>query len=228
MVDPVLELRKISKIYHLGDQAVHAVDEVTLRINQGEYVALVGASGSGKSTLLHIASLLDGPTHGKVYLKGVETTTYTEEQRAVLRNKEIGFIFQQFNLLAKTSALENVGLPLVYAGISLEERNRRSLEALERVGLGNRTTNSPAQLSGGQQQRVAIARALVNDPSIVFADEPTGNLDSKSGADIMKMLTDLQKEGRTIVMVTHDPELAALADRVITMQDGQLIGDTGK
>lgn len=221
----VLELKDICKLYHLGEEDLYALCGVTVTINQGEFVAIVGPSGSGKSTFLHLASLLDTPSKGEILLLGKNVTSYSEKERARLRNQEIGFIFQQFNLLARTSALENVGLPLLYAGLSLTERNRLSLEMLNKVGLGDRLHNTPAQLSGGQQQRVAIARALVNDPAIIFADEPTGNLDSKSGKEVREMLVNLHKEGRTIVMVTHDAEMAKIGSRVITVKDGKIESD---
>jgi putative ABC transport system ATP-binding protein len=223
--DTVLKLENVSKIYQLGDQTLYALNKVSTQINKGEFVALVGPSGSGKSTFLHIASLLDGPSEGRVYINQKETSTYSEEERARLRNQEIGFIFQSFNLLAKTSALDNVTLPLVYANINVKERNRRGKEILEKVGLADRLQNTPAQLSGGQQQRVAVARALINDPTIIFADEPTGNLDSKSGTDIKNLLVKLNQEGKTLVMVTHDPKLASIAKRVISMSDGEIIKD---
>lgn len=225
MSQAVLELSKVSKIYHLGDQTLYALNQLSLSIGSGEFVAVVGASGSGKSTFLHVASLLDTPSEGTVIINGKEVTSYSETERARLRNQEIGFIFQQFNLLSKTSALENVALPLVYANVPKPERDRRATEALTMVGLANRLHNTPAQLSGGQQQRVAIARALINNPAIIFADEPTGNLDSKSGAEIKDILLSLHTEGRTIVMVTHDPGMAAIASRVVTLSDGTLLKD---
>jgi putative ABC transport system ATP-binding protein len=221
----ILRLSKVSKEYILGDSHFFALKQVSLTVHEHEFVAIVGQSGSGKSTFLHVASLLDNPTSGDVYIKNAPTNNLTEVQKARLRNREIGFIFQQFNLLPKTSALENVALPLLYAKISPGERNKRSREKLEQVGLGDRLKNTPAQLSGGQQQRVAIARALINNPSIIFADEPTGNLDSASGEDIKKMLLDLNHEGATIVMVTHDETLAKIASRIVTIKDGQIESD---
>jgi putative ABC transport system ATP-binding protein len=225
MDNEVLELQKVSKIYHLGDQTLYALNSVSVDIHKGEFVSVVGPSGCGKSTFLHVASLLDHPSAGSVLIKGKETKDYNEVERAKLRNAEIGFIFQQFNLLPKTSAIENAGLPLLYAGVKDQERDERAVEFLTKVGLGDRLYNTPAQLSGGQQQRVAIARALINNPSIIFADEPTGNLDSKAGHEIMRLLHDLHESGKTVVMVTHDPSLAQLADRVLSMVDGEIVSD---
>lgn len=222
----LLELKNVSKHYRLGDTVIRALDQVTFQVEEGEFVAIMGPSGSGKSTFLQVASILAEPTSGEIYLKDKDVTTYNEVERARLRNKEIGFIFQQFNLLARTSALENVCLPLVYAGMELSEQRKKATALLERVGLGDRLQNAPAQLSGGQQQRVAIARALVNEPSIIFADEPTGNLDSKSGDDIKKLLTELWKEGKTIIMVTHEDDVAAIAKRKVVFKDGEVVSDT--
>lgn len=221
----VLRLANVSKIYHLGDQTLRALNRVDLEILAGEFVAIIGPSGSGKSTFLHVASLLDKPSKGHVYINGKETTAYSEPERATLRNREIGFIFQQFNLLPKTTALENAALPLIYAGIPGRKREMMAREMLTKVGLEDRLKNTPAQLSGGQQQRVAIARALINTPSIIFADEPTGNLDTKSGAEIRAMLKELHQEGKTLVMVTHDPRMAEIAERVITFEDGHILSD---
>lgn len=225
MSTAVLSLQQVKKMYQVGDQEIQALRGVDIEINQGEFVAIMGPSGSGKSTLLQIASLLDTPSHGKIFLKGKEVSQYTESQLALVRNAEIGFVFQQFNLLPKTSALENVALPLVYANVPVAERTTRALELLKRVGLGERTKNTRSQLSGGQQQRVAIARALVNDPSLIFADEPTGNLDSKSGQEIMNLFTDLNNEGKTIVLVTHEEDIASYAKRVVRVKDGQILQD---
>lgn len=225
MKEPVLQLKDVCKVYHVGDQELYALCGLNLTIYRGEFVAVIGPSGSGKSTFLHMASLLDQPSDGIIFLKGKDVTAYSEKERARLRNQEIGFIFQQFNLLPKTSAMENVGLPLLYAGAAPTERDRRAKEMLIKVGLGDRLHNTPTQLSGGQQQRVAIARALINDPAIIFADEPTGNLDTKSGKEIREMLLDLHQEGRTIVMVTHDPEMAKLGTRIITISDGKVQSD---
>lgn len=221
----LLALKNVSKVYKLGEQEIRALNEVTLNIEEGEFVAVMGPSGSGKSTFLQVAGLLSTAEEGSIFLKEKNVTKYSEVELAHLRNKEIGFIFQQFNLLARTSALENVALPLVYAGVGAAERRARAIEMLGKVGLQDRMNNTPAQLSGGQQQRVAIARALINEPSIIFADEPTGNLDSKSGEDIKALLQDLYKEGKTIVMVTHEAEIAQIAKRLILFHDGELIYD---
>ncbi len=221
----VLQLSAVKKAYKLGEQRIEALRGVDFFIEKGDFVAIMGPSGSGKSTLLQIASLLDNPTEGEVLLHGVDVSHYTESELAKVRNQEIGFVFQQFNLLAKTSALENVALPLMYANAPREEQIERAKAMLERVGLGDRLENTRAQLSGGQQQRVAIARALINDPTIIFADEPTGNLDSKSGDEIMEMLQSFSKEGRTIVMVTHEEDIAAYAHRVVYLRDGQISSD---
>jgi putative ABC transport system ATP-binding protein len=221
----LLRLKNVSKIYKVGEEEIHALNEVSLNIDEGEFVAVMGPSGSGKSTFLQVASLLNDVTSGEILLKEKDVVKYSEVELARLRNKEIGFVFQQFNLLARTSALENVALPLVYAGIPENERLRRAAQMLEKVGLSDRLQNTPAQLSGGQQQRVAIARALVNNPSLIFADEPTGNLDSKSGDDIKNLLAQLYKEGKTIIMVTHEAEVAQIAKRVILFQDGEILYD---
>jgi len=223
---PILELKKVSKIYQIGDQTIRALNELSLTIHQGEFVAVMGPSGSGKSTFLQVASILATPTGGEILLNGKNVTEYNEIERAGLRNREIGFVFQQFNLLAKTSALEQVALPLVYTpGVSETERLERSKAMLERFGLGDRLKNTPAELSGGQQQRVAIARALINNPSVIFADEPTGNLDSKSGRDVERILTELNDEGRTIIMVTHSQEAAEIAKREVFIKDGVIFSD---
>lgn len=222
----LLELKDVSKTYHIGDEVIRALDHISIGVNEGEFVAIMGPSGSGKSTFLQVASMLAAPTHGAIKLKGQNVTEYSEPDRARLRNKEIGFIFQQFNLLARTSAIDNVSLPLIYAGVSAWERRKRSREMLERVGLGERLHNTPAQLSGGQQQRVAIARALINEPAIVFADEPTGNLDSKSGNDIKLLLYQLHQEGKTIILVTHEDDVAEIAQRKVIFRDGRVISDT--
>jgi len=224
----LLRLNSVSKHYQLGDTKIRALDDITVEIERGEFVAIMGPSGSGKSTFLQVASMLATPTGGEIYLKDIDVTQYNEVERAQLRNKEIGFIFQQFNLLAKTSTLDNVRLPLIYAGVSEREQKRRSIAMIERVGLLDRINNGPAQLSGGQQQRVAIARALINEPAIIFADEPTGNLDSKSGDEIMKLLVNLHKEGKTIIMVTHETEIADFAQRLNTFHDGEIISNTKK
>lgn len=221
----LLSLQDVSKQYQLGDTVITALDSVSLEIAQGEFLAVMGPSGSGKSTFLQVASMLAIPTSGTIYLKSKDVTEYDEVARAQLRNKEIGFVFQQFNLLPRTSAIDNVALPLLYAGVSEDRRRTIAAEMLRRVGLGERLNNTPAQLSGGQQQRVAIARALVNEPSIIFADEPTGNLDTKSGQEIETLLDELSKEGKTIIMVTHESDVAAIAHRLILFRDGKIVDD---
>lgn len=224
----LLSLDRVFKTYKVGDQEIGALRGIDLNIEEGEYLSIMGPSGSGKSTLLQIMSLLDTPTSGAIRLKNMNVENYSETQLAAVRNKEIGFVFQQFNLLAKTSALENVALPLVYANVPVKERRERAKKMLELVGLGDRLENTRAQLSGGQQQRVAIARALVNNPVILFADEPTGNLDSKSGEEVMGLFDDLHKEGKTIVLVTHEPDIALHAKRQVVVKDGQVLSDSKK
>lgn len=222
---PVIQFKNVSKIYgNPNDEAsvVRAVDNVSFEVYKGEFVAITGPSGSGKSSVLHLLGLLDRQTEGQILVDGVETTKLNDNQLAKLRNQKIGFVFQQFNLLAKTPAVRNVELPLVYRGIGAYERHQASVKELIAVGLGERLNNKPSQLSGGQQQRVAIARALVTQPSLLLADEPTGNLDSRSGVEIMKLFHDLHKKGVTIVMVTHDGELAMQADRRIIIRDGKV------
>lgn len=221
----VLQLKNVTKMYSLGGEQIRALYEVTINIEEGEFVSVMGPSGSGKSTFLQVASLLNSATSGEIILREKKVANYSEIDLAHLRNREIGFVFQQFNLLARTSALDNVALPLVYAGVPAAERERRAREMLIKVGLGDRLQNTPAQLSGGQQQRVAIARALVNNPAIIFADEPTGNLDSKSGEDIKNFLIELHKEGKTIVMVTHESEVANIAKRLVIFHDGEIVFD---
>lgn len=222
----LLKINKVSKHYQMGNNLIKALNNVSLDIEEGEFLAIMGPSGSGKSTFLQVASMLANTTSGKISLKGKDVTQYNEIERSKLRNKEIGFIFQQFNLLPRTSAIDNVGLPLLYAKVNSKEREERSIAMLEKVGLGERLHNTPAQLSGGQQQRVAIARALVNNPSIIFADEPAGNLDSKSGDEIKKLLIDLNKEGKTIIMVTHEPDDASIAKRLVIFKDGEIVDDS--
>lgn len=222
-IHPVLELKNIVKSYNTDDAIFTALDNVSLKINEGEFVSITGPSGSGKSTLMHIIGLLDNPTSGEVLLNGKNISKLKENQLAQLRNITLGFVFQQFNLLAKTSTLENVMLPLLYSDVPKSLRTKLGLQMLNKVGLEDKLKNTPAQLSGGQQQRVAIARALINNPKIILADEPTGNLDSKTGAEIIKFLHKLNKEeGRTIVLVTHDPELAKEANRTIIIKDGKI------
>ena len=222
----LIEFRDLKKIYAQGEEPVHALDGVSLNIDEGEFVAIMGASGSGKSTLLNILGCLDTPTSGSYRLDGMEIARRTRKELALIRNRKLGFVFQNFNLLPRTSAIEQVELPDLYMGrLSRRERRRRALELLKRVGLGGRGTHTPAQLSGGQQQRVAIARALMNEPPVLFADEPTGNLDTKASVEIMKLFTELSNEGITIVMVTHEDDIAAYAKRHLLMRDGHLIKD---
>lgn len=219
----VLELKNVSKIYQVGTQTIHALDDISLTVKQGEFLSVMGPSGSGKSTFLQVASILSTPTSGRILINGKDTSKYNEVERAHLRNKEVGFVFQTFNLLAKTSALENVALPLVYAGVDEATRRQKAREILEKLGLGDRLDNDPSQLSGGQQQRVAIARALVNNPAIIFADEPTGNLDSKSGEEVKAILKQLNLEGKTIIMVTHEHNIAKIAKKHISLIDGKIV-----
>lgn len=219
----VLELKNITKTYTTGNSEFNALDGVSLKIYQGEFVSITGPSGSGKSTLMHIIGLLDNPTSGEVLLEGRDISKLKEHQLAQIRNITLGFVFQQFNLLAKTSSLENVLLPLLYSDIPKKDRPKIGLELLAKVGLQEKLTNTPAQLSGGQQQRVAIARALINDPKIILADEPTGNLDSKSGQEIIALFHQLHDEGRTIILVTHDMDLAKQAQRIIVIKDGKVV-----
>lgn len=226
----LLRLNKVSKNYKIGDTVIRALDKISLQVKEKEFVAVMGPSGSGKSTFLQVASMLAEPSDGEIFLNDIDVSAYDEIQRAHLRNKQIGFIFQSFNLLARTSALDNVLLPMFYAGEKIDSYRvkQKAKDMLDRVGLGNRLHNTPAQLSGGQQQRVAIARALINDPSLIFADEPTGNLDSKSGEDIKKILKDLNQEGKTIIMVTHEEDVAAIAKRRICFKDGKLMNDSNQ
>ncbi len=218
----MIEIENITKVYQMGETEVRALDGVSLKINDGEWVAITGPSGSGKSTLMAILGCLDSPTGGIYRLDGVDVSKMRDDQLAAVRNKKIGFVFQQFNLLARTSALENVELPLLYS--SVNHRREKAKLALEAVGLGDRLTHRPSELSGGQQQRVAIARALVTEPSILLADEPTGNLDSRTGKEIMELFADLHgQRGITVIFVTHDPTIAANAQRVIHLRDGVVV-----
>ena len=218
----LIELRGVSKIYHLGGEEIRALDNVDLDIEDGEFISIVGPSGSGKSTLMHVLGCLDSPTKGSFKLDGTEISTASMRQLAGIRNQKIGFVFQFFNLLPKLSVLQNVELPMVYAGASANERRDRAMAALKLVEMENRAKHRPMQLSGGQQQRAAIARALVNDPKILFADEPTGNLDSLTGETILRLFHELSRKGRTIALVTHDPEVAAVTARKIEIRDGKI------
>ena len=221
----LIEIRDIYKIYNPGENEVRALDGIDLTVEHGEFLAIVGQSGSGKSSLMNMLGLLDIPTSGTYTLDGVDVANMTDDELSEIRNKEIGFIFQGFNLIPSLTAVENVELPLVYRGMKKEERNKLALEALERVGLSHRLDHLPKQMSGGQQQRVAIARAVAARPPIILADEPTGNLDSHSGVEVMKILHELHEEGRTIILITHDNDIANEAQRVIRIQDGQIISD---
>ena len=222
MSEPLIELKDIYKIYRMGDEEVRANDGITLNIYKGEFVAIVGKSGSGKSTLMNIIGALDVPTDGSYYLGGEDVSDMTGDQLAAIRNRMIGFIFQQYNLLPKLNLLENVELPLLYAGVGREERRDRAMASLERVGLKEKWKNMPNQLSGGQQQRVSIARALAGDPSLILADEPTGALDSRTSREVLDFLKQLNAEGNTIVMITHDNSIAVEAKRVVRIHDGKI------
>jgi putative ABC transport system ATP-binding protein len=219
---PLVELRNVSKIYHLGGEEIRALDNLSLDIQAGEFISIIGPSGSGKSTLMHILGCLDTPTRGTLTLDGTEIQNASKRELARIRNEKIGFVFQFFNLLPKLNVLQNVELPMLYSGASSRERRDRAMTALKLVDLENRSKHRPMQLSGGQQQRVAIARALVNNPKIVFADEPTGNLDSHTGEAILTLFRKLSQEGRTIALVTHDPEIAAVTPRRIEIRDGKI------
>jgi putative ABC transport system ATP-binding protein len=226
MSRPVIELRDVSREYRPShDIVVRALQRVSLRIERGEHVAIMGPSGSGKSTLMHILGCLDAPTAGRFLLDGVDVRDIPEDDLADLRNHKIGFVFQSFNLVPRTSALANVELPLVYAGLSRAERRRRAIAALQSVGMGARLDHKPSELSGGQQQRVAVARAIVTNPSLILADEPTGNLDSRSSRDVLEAFEDLTDEGRTVVLITHEPEVADRARRTVRLADGRIVED---
>lgn len=225
-MEHLIEIRDLRKTYTIGDEPVHALDGVSLSIDNGEFVAIMGASGSGKSTMLNILGCLDTPTSGSYLLDGLEVARRSRTELARIRNRKLGFVFQNFNLLPRTSAVEQVELPDLYLGrLWRSARRKRAIELLNRVGLGGRILHTPAQLSGGQQQRVAIARALMNQPPVLFADEPTGNLDTKSSIEIMDLFTQLSNEGITIVMVTHEDDIAAYAKRHLLMRDGRLVKD---
>jgi putative ABC transport system ATP-binding protein len=221
----LIELRGVRKVYEVGTELVRALDGVDLEVERGEYIAIMGSSGSGKSTLMNLVGCLDTPSEGSYHLNGHAVEGMSDEELAGIRNKEIGFVFQTFNLLARTTALQNVELPLVYGGTGRAERHQRAAEALARVGLADRAKHMPNELSGGQRQRVAIARALVNDPSILLADEPTGNLDSATSEDIMVLFDQLHHDGSTVVLVTHEADIAAHASRRVTLRDGKVVSD---
>lgn len=224
-VQPLISLQNIYKIYYMGDMEVRANDGISLDIYQGEFVSIVGKSGSGKSTIMNIIGALDVPTEGKYILNGQDVSEMDDDSLAEIRNKTIGFVFQQYNLLPKQNLLENVELPLIYAGVGKKERTERSLQSLERVGLRDKWRYMPQQLSGGQQQRVSIARALVGNPSLILADEPTGALDSKTGREVLDFLKQLHEEGNTVVIITHDNSIAVQAERVVKISDGKIIFD---
>ena len=224
-MEHLIELRDVYRIYPMGSELVHALDGISLTIDRGEFVAIVGQSGSGKSTAMNIIGCLDVPTSGTYRLGGVDVSTMNDDQQADIRNKMLGFIFQQYNLIPKLTVRENVELPLLYAGIGAEERRRRAEESLERVGLAGKERNLPSQLSGGQQQRVSIARALAGNPSVILADEPTGALDSRTGREVLGFLQKLNAEGDTVVLITHDNSIAVKAKRIVRLQDGSIIYD---
>lgn len=222
---PVIKITDVYKTYVMGDNVVNALDGINFEVMKGEFLSIMGPSGSGKSTLMNILGCLDRPTKGSYVLDGREVSEYTDDELAITRNKKIGFVFQSFNLLPRMSSLQNVALPMVYAGAKEKDRLELARIALEKVGLGERVDHRPNELSGGQRQRVAIARALVNNPAIIMADEPTGNLDSKSGNDIMAMFRELNSEGRTVILVTHEPDIAIQANRTVHVRDGVIVKD---
>jgi putative ABC transport system ATP-binding protein len=218
----LVELENVFKIYQVGDEEIRALDDVSLKIESGEFISIIGPSGSGKSTLMHLLGCLDTPTRGKITLDGIEIQNASSVELAAIRNRKIGFVFQSFNLLPKLNVAQNVEVPMIYAGVSAKERKERTMEALKKVDLENRAKHRPMQLSGGQQQRVAIARALINQPRIIFADEPTGNLDTITGDNILNLFRELSHQGSTIVLVTHNPEIAAVTPRRIEIRDGKI------
>lgn len=224
---PLIELRSVTKRYRLGEQEIVALDSLDLDIEEGEFGSIIGPSGSGKSTLMHLLGCLDTPTAGTMHIDGIDVSRASSTTLARMRNQKIGFVFQAFNLLPKLNVLQNVELPMIYSAIPARERHERAMRAIERVDLQHRIHNRPLQLSGGQSQRVAIARALVNDPKIIFADEPTGNLDSTTGESILALFRELSAAGRTIVLVTHDNDIAAVTPRRIEIRDGKIVADTG-
>ena len=224
-MDKVIEIEEVKKVYQMGDQTVHALRGVSLTIRKNEYVALMGPSGSGKSTLMNMLGCLDTPTSGVYLLNGENVGSLVDDELAEIRNKEIGFVFQTFNLIPRLSSLENVALPLVYSGMSKTQRLEKAQQVLESVGLGDRVDHKPNELSGGQRQRVAVARALVNNPSIILADEPTGNLDSKTSIEIMALFEEIHNNGNTVILVTHEPDIAEHAHRIIRLKDGEIESD---
>lgn len=222
----LIEVKQIKRDFPLGESIIHVLKGIDLEIKKGEYVALMGPSGSGKSTLMNLLGCLDTPTSGSYVLNGQDVSNLTDDELAEIRNKEIGFVFQTFNLLPRTTALDNVALPMIYAGYSKEDRHKRAEEVLQQVGLGDRMDHHPNQLSGGQRQRVAVARALVNKPSIILADEPTGNLDSKTSVEIMNLFNEIHSQGNTVILVTHEEDIAENAHRIIRLRDGIIESDT--
>jgi putative ABC transport system ATP-binding protein len=225
---PVLELRNVSKVYTMGDEKVHALSDFNLMVDRNDYMSIVGPSGSGKSTLLHMLGLLDIPTEGEIFIDGAPVSRLSENERAIMRGRKIGFVFQVFNLVPSLTALENVALPMMIQGVPHEERSNKAAEVLEGLGMGDRLHHLPSELSGGQRQRVAMSRALVNDPELILADEPTGNLDSKTGEEVVKLFDRLHNEGRTLIIVTHDPDIARHAKEEVHIKDGKIekhIGD---
>lgn len=225
MANPLIDIKQIKRDFVLGSEIIYVLKGIDLQINKGEYVALMGPSGSGKSTLMNLLGCLDTATSGTYILNGNDVSQMHDDQLAEIRNKEIGFVFQTFNLLPRTTALDNVALPMIYAGFSKSERNQRATEVLNQVGLGDRMDHQPNQLSGGQRQRVAVARALVNNPSIILADEPTGNLDSKTSVEIMNLFNEIHKNGNTVILVTHEEDIAKYAHRIIRLRDGIIESD---